>query len=94
MVLWQGERPESEAVPFARLPEPNVPVAIRPKGRTDEAKLGEALRKLLEEDPSLRLERQEETGEFLLWGHGELHLITAKERLSDYGVSPGFSRPR
>jgi len=94
MVLWQGERPESEAVPFARLPEPNVPVAIHPKGRTDEAKLGEALRKLLEEDPSLRLERQEETGELLLWGHGELHLTTAKERLSDYGVEVEFSVPK
>ncbi|WP_448569263.1 elongation factor G [Thermus sp.] len=94
MVLWQGERPESEEVPFARLPEPNVPVAIHPKGRTDEAKLGEALRKLLEEDPSLKLERQEETGEMLLWGHGELHLTTAKERLADYGVEVEFSVPK
>lgn len=94
MILWKGERPESEAVPFARLPEPNVPVALRPKGRTDEAKLGEALRKLLEEDPSLKLERQEETGELLLWGHGELHLTTAKERLADYGVEVEFSVPK
>ncbi len=94
MVLWQGERPESEEVPFARLPEPNVPVALHPKGRTDEAKLGEALRKLLEEDPSLRVERQEETGEMLLWGHGELHLTTAKERLGDYGVEVEFSVPK
>ncbi|AFV75444.1 elongation factor G [Thermus oshimai] len=94
MVLWKGEKPESEAVPFARLPEPNVPVALRPKGRTDEAKLGEALRKLLEEDPSLKLERQEETGEFLLWGHGELHLTTARERLLDYGVEVEFSVPK
>jgi elongation factor G len=71
-----------------------VPVAIHPKGRTDEAKLGEALRKLLEEDPSLKLERQEETGELLLWGHGELHLTTAKERLADYGVEVEFSVPK
>jgi elongation factor G len=94
MVFWQGERPESEEIPFARLPEPNVPVAIHPKGRTDEAKLGEALRTLLEEDPSLKLERQEETGELLLWGHGELHLTTAKERLADYGVEVEFSVPK
>lgn len=94
MVLWQGEKPESEAVPFARLPDPNVPVALHPKGRTDEAKLGEALRKLLEEDPSLKIERQEETGELLLWGHGELHLTTAKERLQDYGVEVEFSVPK
>ena len=94
MVLWQGEKPESEAVPFARLPDPNVPVALHPKGRTDEARLGEALRKLLEEDPSLKIERQEETGELLLWGHGELHLTTAKERLQDYGVEVEFSVPK
>lgn len=94
MVLWQGEKPESEEVPFARLPDPNVPVALHPKGRTDEARLGEALRKLLEEDPSLKLERQEETGELLLWGHGELHLATAKERLQDYGVEVEFSVPK
>ncbi len=94
MVLWQGERPESEEVPFARLPDPNVPVALRPKGKKDETKLGEALRKLLEEDPSLKLERQEETGEFLLWGHGELHLTTAKERLADYGVEVEYSVPK
>jgi len=94
MVLWQGPRPESEEVPFARLPEPNVPVALHPRGRTDEARLGEALRRLLEEDPSLKLERQEETGEMLLWGHGELHLTTAKERLSDYGVEVEFTVPK
>ncbi len=93
MVLWQGRRPESEEVPFARLPDPNVVVALRPKGK-DEAKLGEALRKLLEEDPSLKLARQEETGEILLWGHGELHLATAKERLSDYGVEVEFTPPK
>lgn len=51
MVLWQGEKPESEEVPFARLPDPNVPVALHPKGRTDEARLGEALRKLLRGGP-------------------------------------------
>lgn len=88
------EKPESEEVPFARLPDPNVPVALHPKGRTDEARLGEALRKLLEEDPSLKLERQEETGELLLWGHRELHLATAKERLQDYGVEVEFSVPK
>ncbi|MCL6569939.1 MAG: AMP-binding protein, partial [Meiothermus silvanus] len=86
MILWTGNRPESDEVPFARLPDPNVMMALYLENRGDEAKLGEALRKLLEEDPSLKVERNPETGEMLLWGHGDLHLETAKERLADYGV--------
>ena len=83
MALWQGERPE---FPSARLPDPVAMVAIAPESRSDEAKLGDALRKLLEEDPSLKFERNPETGEQILWGMGDLHLETAKERLADYGV--------
>lgn len=83
MELWQGERPE---FPTARLPDPVVMLAIAPETRSDEAKLGDALRKLLEEDPSLKFERNPETGEQILWGMGDLHLETAKERLADYGV--------
>ncbi|GIW24825.1 elongation factor G [Meiothermus sp.] len=83
MELWQGERPE---FPSARLPDPVAMVAIAPETRSDEAKLGDALRKLLEEDPSLKFERNPETSEQILWGMGDLHLETAKERLADYGV--------
>ncbi|GEM85181.1 MAG: elongation factor G [Meiothermus sp.] len=83
MELWQGERPE---FPTARLPDPVVMQAIAPETRSDEAKLGDALRKLLEEDPSLKFERNPETGEQILWGMGDLHLETARERLADYGV--------
>lgn len=89
MELWQGERLE---FPSARLPDPVAMVAIAPESRADEAKLGDALRKLLEEDPSLRFERNPETGEQILWGMGDLHLETAKERLADYGVKI-ISRP-
>ncbi len=83
MELWQGERLE---FPSARLPDPVVMVAITPESRADEARLGDALRKLLEEDPSLKFERDPETGEQILWGMGDLHIETAKERLADYGV--------
>ncbi|GIW35722.1 elongation factor G [Meiothermus sp.] len=83
MELWQGERPE---FPTARLPDPVAMLAIAPETRSDEAKLGDALRKLLEEDPSLKFERNPETGEQILWGMGDLHLETARERLADYGV--------
>lgn len=83
MELWQGQKLE---FPSARLPDPNVMLAISPESRSDEAKLGDALRKLLEEDPSLKFERNPETSEQILWGMGDLHLETAKERLADYGV--------
>lgn len=83
MELWQGQKLE---FPSARLPEPNVMVAIAPESRNDETRLGDALRKLLEEDPSLKFERNPETSEQILWGMGDLHLETAKERLADYGV--------
>ncbi|RDI94781.1 elongation factor G [Meiothermus sp. QL-1] len=83
MTLWQGERLQ---FPSARLPEPVAMRAIFPESRADEAKLGDALRKLLEEDPSLKFERNPETGEQVLWGMGELHLETAIERLGSYGV--------
>ncbi|GEM85946.1 elongation factor G [Meiothermus granaticius] len=91
MELWTGERPE---FPSARLPDPVAMAAIAPESRGDESKLGEALRKLLEEDPSLRFERNPETGEQILWGMGDLHLETAKERLADYGVKITLRPPK
>ena len=91
MVLWREAKDE---VPTTRLPDPTAFVAVYPEGKQDEAKLGEALHKLLEEDPSLRTERQEETGELLLWGMGDLHLEVAKERLEDYGVRVQLRSPR
>lgn len=94
MLLWSGTKPESNEVPFARLPDPNVMVAVVLENKGDEAKLGEAMRKLLEEDPSLKFERQPDTGDMLLWGHGELHLETARERLGDYGVKVQYRLPK
>jgi elongation factor G len=91
MELWQGQKLE---FPSARLPEPNVMVAIAPESRNDETRLGDALRKLLEEDPSLKFERNPETSEQILWGMGDLHLETAKERLADYGVKIATRLPR
>jgi elongation factor G len=94
MILWNGTRPESDEVPFARLPDPNVMMAVVLENKGDEARLGEAMRKLLEEDPSLKFERQPDTGDMLLWGHGELHLETARERLGDYGVKVQYRLPK
>ena len=91
MELWTGAKLE---FPSARLPDPVAMAAIAPESRGDEAKMGDALRKLLEEDPSLKFERNPETGEQLLWGMGDLHLETAKERLADYGVKITMKPPK
>jgi elongation factor G len=62
-------------------PPPLYTLAIAAKDRKDDVKLGEALRKLAEEDPSLVLHQNTETAELLLRGQGEMHLLLAIERL-------------
>jgi elongation factor G len=69
--------------------------AIEVPDRKDEAKLSEALSKLLEEDPSFEVEHREDTGQLLLWGQGEIHMRTARTRLTEkYGVNVRFCFPR
>jgi elongation factor G len=68
-------------------PEPVYGVAIGVKDRKDEVKLTGALARLMEEDPSLRLEHAKDTHQMVLWGQGEMHLRVALERLKrKYGV--------
>lgn len=55
-------------------PEPVISVAIEPKTKADQSKMGEALAKLQEEDPTFRAHTDEETGEVIIAGMGELHL--------------------
>ena len=62
-------------------PQPVLAVAIHAKSKGDEDKLANALHRLLDEDPALRLERNAETHQTLLWGMGETHLGIALERL-------------
>ena len=62
-------------------PEPTLPVAIEPQTKADLDKMGAALARLLEEDPSVTVERQTETGEQLLWAQGENHVAVTVERL-------------
>src|SRR5262249_12481606 len=54
-------------------PEPLLAVAIKAKAKTDEDKLANALHRILEEDPVLKVERNPETHQTLLWGMGETH---------------------
>ncbi|GFN23647.1 elongation factor G [Thermanaeromonas sp. C210] len=76
-------------------PEPTLPVAIRPKSKGDEDKLSNGLARLLEEDPTLRIEKNNETRETILTGMGELHLDITVERLqSKFGVAVEMSTPK
>ncbi|MBO6538273.1 MAG: elongation factor G [Rhizobiaceae bacterium] len=62
-------------------PGPVFAIALRPRERKDEVKLSAALQKLNQEDPSLTVEHNQESGETILSGHGEMHLRVAVEKL-------------
>ena len=67
---------------------PVLAIAITAKERKDDVKLGQALHKLVEEDPSITIVHNPDTHEVVLWGQGEMHLRVATERLSDrFGVA-------
>ncbi len=70
-----------------RMPEPVMAVAVFPKTRADEDKLGEALHRLMDADAGMRLERNADTRETVLWGMGHVHLEIAAQVLKErYGV--------
>jgi elongation factor G len=74
-------------VPPILVPPPTLPVAIKAKTQADEDKLSNSVGRLLDEDPSLRLERNDETRQTILWGQGETHVRTAIDRLQrKFGV--------
>lgn len=76
-----------QVLPGIAFPEPTLPVAISPKSRGDEEKLSSALSRLLEEDTTLRLEKNTETKQTILKGMGELHIDITLERLQrKFGV--------
>jgi elongation factor G len=85
----------NEVLPFPAPPAAVYAIAIAPADRKDDVKLSAALHKLLEEDPSLTLTRDAETGDTLLAGQGEIHLNQAIERLAQgWGLVVNLSRPR
>ena len=79
--LIAKERPARLA--WVEVPEPAISFAIEPKSKGDEEKIGEALHRLLEEDPSLAAGRDQQTGEYLLSGTGQLHVEIAVNRLKN-----------
>ncbi len=77
------------------VPEPVISVAVKPKVRDHANRLGSALRKLSEEDPSLQIRYNEETGETLMSGMGELHLEIVAQRLSrEFRTPVELGRPQ
>ncbi len=82
-------------LPKLVVPEPAIAYAIEPKAKGDEDKISTALHKLIEEDPSLRFQRDEETKEFHLAGASQLHVEIAVARLKKrYGVEVILHPPK
>lgn len=81
-----------EAIKF---PEPVISVAIEPKTKADQEKMSEALRRLAEEDPTFRVRSDEETGQTLISGMGELHLDVLVDRmLREFRVGANVGKPQ
>src|SRR5215469_11570742 len=84
--LSAGKQPHAPLAKTTAYP-PVLAIAISAKERKDDVKLGQALHKLAEEDPSITIVHNPETHEVVLWGQGEMHLRVATERLNDrFGV--------
>ncbi len=76
-------------------PEPVIEVAIEPKTKADEEKLGGSLQRLAEEDPTFRVHTDEETAQTIIAGMGELHLEIIVDRLvREFGVDANVGRPQ
>ena len=76
-------------------PDPVISVAIEPKSKADESKMGMALMKLVKEDPSLKLRSDQETGQTIMAGMGELHLEIIQQRLlREFKVETTVGKPQ
>ena len=76
-------------------PEPVISIRIEPKTKADQEKMGLALKKLAEEDPTFRIKTDEETGEVIISGMGELHLEVLTDRMKrEFKVDASVGRPQ
>jgi elongation factor G len=83
---------ELETIEF---PEPVIAVAIEPKTKADQEKLAQSLGRLAEEDPTFQVETDQETGQTLIHGMGELHLEVIVDRLlREFNVDANVGRPQ
>src|SRR6266545_3345141 len=76
-------------------PEPVISVAIEPKSKADQEKLGTAIQRLAEEDPTFRVRNDEETGQTVISGMGELHLDILVDRMRrEFSVAANIGKPQ
>ncbi|TBU88123.1 elongation factor G [Stutzerimonas kirkiae] len=76
-------------------PEPVISVAVEPKTKADQEKMGIALGRLAQEDPSFRVKTDEETGQTIISGMGELHLDIIVDRMRrEFGVEANIGKPQ
>ncbi|MCO1334297.1 elongation factor G [Microbulbifer sp. OS29] len=88
---------ESNKIVLERMefPEPVISVAVEPKSKPDQEKMGIALGKLAQEDPSFRVKTDEETGQTIISGMGELHLDIIVDRMRrEFSVEANIGKPQ
>jgi elongation factor G len=92
---WLASRDEPIAMPSIKLPAPVMAFAVEPKSKGDEDKVFTALRRLQEEDPTIDLHRDPQTGEQIVAGLSQIHVEVIVERLrSRFGVEVSLRPPR
>lgn len=90
-----GDKDNSILYDNLNFPEPLISFAVAPKSRGDEDKISNALHKILEEDPTLRFGRDQQTNEMLLSGMGQLHIEIIVSRLKKrFSVDVGLKPPK
>jgi elongation factor G len=92
---WLAERDEPIDMPRLKLPAPVMAFAVEPKSRGDEDKVLSSLRRLQEEDPTIDLHRDQQTGEQIVAGLSQVHVEVIVDRLrSRFGVEVTLKPPR
>jgi elongation factor G len=92
---WLAARDEPIAMPRLKLPAPVMAFAVEPKSRGDEDKVLSSLRRLQEEDPTIDLHRDQQTGEQIVAGLSQVHVEVVLERLRErFGVEVTLKPPR
>ncbi len=92
---WLADRDEPIEMPRLKLPAPVMAFAIEPKSRGDEEKVFTSLRRLQEEDPTIDLHRDPQTGEQIVAGLSQVHVEVVVDRLRDrFGVEVTLQPPR
>lgn len=90
-----GDRAQAVSLPTLEFPAPSLQVSIEPESKADLDKLGQALSRMLEEEPCARIHREEGTGETILTAMGDAHVDVLVERLKrKFGASVKIGNPR